>query len=86
MQIKRLSLLSPLLTCLLGCITLCCAGAHPTDVRMTTRFKQDDLTEGITGEPLSSLACVYVHVFCCMATRSKQDAPTKASLVGRLCL
>ena len=25
------------------------AGAHPTDVRMTTRFKQDDLTEGITG-------------------------------------
>ncbi|KAI7846262.1 hypothetical protein COHA_000242 [Chlorella ohadii] len=24
-------------------------GAHPTDVRMTTRFKQDDLTEGITG-------------------------------------
>jgi carboxypeptidase Taq len=24
-------------------------GAHPTDVRMTTRFKQEDLTEGITG-------------------------------------
>ncbi len=24
-------------------------GAHPTDVRMTTRFKLDDLTEGITG-------------------------------------
>ena len=27
----------------------CCAGAHPTDVRMTTRFKEDDLTEGLTG-------------------------------------
>ena len=26
-----------------------CAGAHPTDVRMTTRFKPDDLTEGLTG-------------------------------------
>merc|ERR1712048_1092557 len=24
-------------------------GAHPTDVRMTTRFKQHDLTEGLTG-------------------------------------
>lgn len=24
-------------------------GAHPTDVRMTTRFKQDDLLEGLTG-------------------------------------
>ncbi|PSC70957.1 Carboxypeptidase Taq [Micractinium conductrix] len=24
-------------------------GSHPTDVRMTTRFKKDDLTEGITG-------------------------------------
>jgi len=24
-------------------------GAHPTDVRMTTRFKVDDLTEGLTG-------------------------------------
>jgi Zn-dependent M32 family carboxypeptidase len=26
-----------------------CAGAHPTDVRMTTRFKEHDLTEGLTG-------------------------------------
>ncbi len=25
------------------------AGSHPTDVRMTTRFKDDDLTEGLTG-------------------------------------
>ncbi len=25
------------------------AGAHPTDVRMTTRFKAGDLTEGLTG-------------------------------------
>ena len=24
-------------------------GSHPTDVRMTTRFKKEDLTEGITG-------------------------------------
>ncbi len=24
-------------------------GAHPTDVRMTTRFKENDLTEGLTG-------------------------------------
>lgn len=24
-------------------------GAHPTDVRMTTRFKADDMTEGLTG-------------------------------------
>ncbi|CAK0875306.1 unnamed protein product, partial [Prorocentrum cordatum] len=24
-------------------------GAHPTDVRMTTRFKPDDITEGLTG-------------------------------------
>lgn len=24
-------------------------GAHPTDVRMTTRFKKDDVTEGLTG-------------------------------------
>jgi carboxypeptidase Taq len=24
-------------------------GSHPTDVRMTTRFKREDLTEGITG-------------------------------------
>lgn len=24
-------------------------GAHPTDVRMTTRFKVDDITEGLTG-------------------------------------
>lgn len=24
-------------------------GAHPTDVRMTTRFKKEDLTEGLTG-------------------------------------
>jgi carboxypeptidase Taq len=24
-------------------------GAHPTDVRMTTRFKKNDLTEGLTG-------------------------------------
>ena len=24
-------------------------GAHPTDVRMTTRFKEEDLTEGLTG-------------------------------------
>ena len=24
-------------------------GSHPTDVRMTTRFKPDDLTEGLTG-------------------------------------
>ena len=24
-------------------------GAHPTDVRMTTRFKAHDLTEGLTG-------------------------------------
>lgn len=24
-------------------------GAHPTDVRMTTRFKNDDVTEGLTG-------------------------------------
>ena len=24
-------------------------GTHPTDVRMTTRFKQDDLLEGLTG-------------------------------------
>lgn len=24
-------------------------GTHPTDVRMTTRFKKEDLTEGITG-------------------------------------
>ena len=22
---------------------------HPTDVRMTTRFKEDDVTEGLTG-------------------------------------
>ena len=26
-----------------------CSGAHPTDVRMTTRFKKEDVTEGITG-------------------------------------
>ena len=26
-----------------------CAGAHPTDVRMTTRFKPGDLLEGLTG-------------------------------------
>lgn len=25
------------------------AGSHPTDVRMTTRFKEGDLTEGLTG-------------------------------------
>ena len=25
------------------------AGSHPTDVRMTTRFKDNDLTEGLTG-------------------------------------
>jgi len=25
------------------------AGAHPCDVRMTTRFKESDLTEGLTG-------------------------------------
>lgn len=24
-------------------------GSHPTDVRMTTRFKKDDITEGLTG-------------------------------------
>lgn len=24
-------------------------GSHPTDVRMTTRFKEGDLTEGLTG-------------------------------------
>eukprot|EP00879_Flechtneria_rotunda_P015042 GHRR01015717.1.p1 GENE.GHRR01015717.1~~GHRR01015717.1.p1 ORF type:complete len:154 (+),score=56.78 GHRR01015717.1:534-995(+) len=24
-------------------------GSHPTDVRMTTRFKEHDLTEGLTG-------------------------------------
>jgi hypothetical protein len=24
-------------------------GSHPTDVRMTTRFKEEDLTEGLTG-------------------------------------
>lgn len=24
-------------------------GTHPTDVRMTTRFKEDDLLEGLTG-------------------------------------
>lgn len=24
-------------------------GSHPTDVRMTTRFKDGDLTEGLTG-------------------------------------
>lgn len=24
-------------------------GGHPTDVRMTTRFKKDDVTEGLTG-------------------------------------
>lgn len=24
-------------------------GTHPTDVRMTTRFKAEDLTEGLTG-------------------------------------
>lgn len=27
----------------------CPAGSHPTDVRMTTRFKENDLTEGLTG-------------------------------------
>jgi carboxypeptidase Taq len=25
-------------------------GTHPTDVRMTTRFKPHDVTEGLTGE------------------------------------
>ena len=25
-------------------------GAHPTDVRMTTRYKETDFTEGLTGE------------------------------------
>ncbi len=29
-------------------------GAHPTDVRMTTRFKKEDVTEGITGGSISS--------------------------------
>lgn len=24
-------------------------GSHPTDMRMTTRFKEVDLTEGLTG-------------------------------------
>ena len=28
---------------------VCAAGSHPTDVRMTTRFKDNDLTEGLTG-------------------------------------
>lgn len=28
---------------------LCNTGAHPTDVRMTTRFKKDSLLEGLTG-------------------------------------
>lgn len=29
---------------------ICAAGGtHPTDVRMTTRFKEDDITEGLTG-------------------------------------
>jgi hypothetical protein len=28
---------------------LAIAGAGPTDVRMTTRFKEEDLTEGLTG-------------------------------------
>ncbi len=28
---------------------LASAGSHPTDVRMTTRFKEGDLTEGLTG-------------------------------------
>lgn len=32
-----------------GTFWLGVAGAHPTDVRMTTRFKAGDLTEGLTG-------------------------------------
>lgn len=32
------------------CVSLATVeGAHPTDVRMTTRFKNEDITEGITG-------------------------------------
>eukprot|EP00198_Chlamydomonas_reinhardtii_P010261 XP_001699598.1 predicted protein [Chlamydomonas reinhardtii] len=42
-------------------------GAHPTDVRMTTRFKKEDVMEGITGEgrydglPVNSALSMGVH-------------------------
>ena len=51
------------------------AGAHPTDVRMTTRFKEHDLTEGLTGAihetghslyeqvSLYSLSCLLDHAW-----------------------
>ena len=38
------------------------AGAHPTDVRMTTRFKEHDLTEGRTGAIHETGHSLYVQV------------------------
>lgn len=53
---------SPMLSPLPPRCDRCRAGTHPTDVRMTTRFKKDDLTEGITGGhpgPAARAACIF---------------------------
>lgn len=36
-------------------------GSHPTDVRMTTRFKEHDLTEGLTGTIIWGCVPGYPH-------------------------
>lgn len=48
------------------------AGAHPTDVRMTTRFKQDDLTEGITGEYALPRATAFLGLRGCTCSHALQ--------------
>ena len=49
-------------------VTCLHAGAHPTDVRMTTRFKENDLTEGLTGAIHETGHSLYEQV-CCIFTK-----------------
>lgn len=57
------------------------AGTHPTDVRMTTRFKEHDLTEGLTGAIHETGHSLYEQV-----PRNHQPVLFLSFLLGRISL
>ena len=54
-------------------------GAHPTDVRMTTRYKAEDLTEGLSGTIHETGHALYEQVH---PTRTAEENATDASCCG----
>jgi hypothetical protein len=66
----------------LHAVCLCKAGAHPTDVRMTTRFKQDDLTEGITGACLPACLPAWPYQLVCLLTACLVSGNTCLHTIG----